>query len=410
MGFVNGTTDNYDRLLYVGTNGELYAGIYPSSAEEINSTQTVNNGVWHTAVLTQSSAGLFLYLDGSLVASNAAYTTAETATSYWDIGYSYGSGWTNEGSAYFTGDIAEAAVLPTALTSTQVATLASYGTGNGNVTSSIGIGTSSPTANLDDAGTALFQAPTNSTTAFQIQNASGAKVLSVDTTDGYVYIGNGSTGEGTAKLLVLDSETGGGAEPTEVNGGMYYNASVGAFRCGVGGVWVSCVAANNASTASQTVTTTTTAYLNGSAISIPAGGLHAGTQFTWRIALSKSASGTATPSFIVKYGTAGTTADTSEITFTGPAETAATDTGYVTINVTVQSVNSSTGTWSGSMTMLHDSNEAGLIDVTQNMYVADTTSGSFNDTTSGAIVGIAVTAGASNTFTVQQVQTNTAGL
>ena len=79
IGFVNASTTNFDRLMYVGTNGELYAGIYPGTAESINSTQTVNNGVWQVyGSLTQSSAGLFLYLDGSLVASNATYTTAGT--------------------------------------------------------------------------------------------------------------------------------------------------------------------------------------------------------------------------------------------------------------------------------------------------------------------------------------------
>lgn len=45
----------------------------------------------------------------------------------------------------------------------------------------VGIGTSAPTANLHVAGTALFQNAENSTTAFQVQNAAGTALLSVNT-------------------------------------------------------------------------------------------------------------------------------------------------------------------------------------------------------------------------------------
>jgi len=114
----------------------------------------------------------------------------------------------------------------------------------------VGIDNDDPQYSLDVSGSARVESISNSTTAFQIQNASGANVFSVDTANGDVNIGTGSTGEGTAKLLVLDSETGGGAEPTEVNGGMYYNATLGAFRCGIGGAWVNCV--NGVATQVQT--------------------------------------------------------------------------------------------------------------------------------------------------------------
>lgn len=212
----------------------------------------------------------------------------------------------------------------------------------------------------------------------------------------------------TGVLLVLDTNTS-ATEPTEVDGGMYYNSNSGQFRCGQAGAWVSCIAMNNASTANQTATTTTPAYLTGSAIKVPGAGLHAGAQFIWRFVMTKTASGTATPSFIVKYGTNGTTADTSEITFTGPAETAAVDTAYVTINVTVRSV-SATGTWVGSVLMLHNNSASGFISALPNMFVAQSVTGTFNDTTSGAIVGLTVTAGTSNTFTIQQVQAEALGL
>jgi hypothetical protein len=48
-------------------------------------------------------------------------------------------------------------------------------------TTSVGIGTSAPTATLNVAGTALFQAPTNSTSAFQVQNAASDQILNINT-------------------------------------------------------------------------------------------------------------------------------------------------------------------------------------------------------------------------------------
>jgi hypothetical protein len=65
-----------------------------------------------------------------------------------------------------------------------------------------------------------FQNKTDSTTAFQIQNASSSTMLAVDTADNFIKIGD-STGTDTATtLLVLDSST---ADPTTLtnrNGGL----------------------------------------------------------------------------------------------------------------------------------------------------------------------------------------------
>ncbi|HVS78944.1 MAG TPA: hypothetical protein VHD84_01485, partial [Candidatus Saccharimonadales bacterium] len=57
-----------------------------------------------------------------------------------------------------------------------------------------------------------------------------------------VIIGTGSTGESTAKILVLDNGSS-SSDPTGVTGAMYYNASLGEFRCyGVDGIsgWSNC--------------------------------------------------------------------------------------------------------------------------------------------------------------------------
>jgi hypothetical protein len=55
-----------------------------------------------------------------------------------------------------------------------------------------------------------------------------------------VIIANGSTGDTTGYLLVLDNKTTSG-DPTEVDGAMYYNSNKEAFRCGEGGTWRNCL-------------------------------------------------------------------------------------------------------------------------------------------------------------------------
>ena len=68
----------------------------------------------------------------------------------------------------------------------------------------VGIGTTGPTATLETYGTGLFTNGTNSTTAYQFQDASAGNALTVDTTNDLISVGvggvkmksnnNGSTG------------------------------------------------------------------------------------------------------------------------------------------------------------------------------------------------------------------------
>jgi hypothetical protein len=83
------------------------------------------------------------------------------------------------------------------------------------------------------ASSDAIKTTTNSTTAFQVQNALAATILNVDTSNGRVVIGTGSSGA----VLVLDGST---TDPTYVDGAMYYNTSSKSFRCGQNGAWVAC--------------------------------------------------------------------------------------------------------------------------------------------------------------------------
>jgi hypothetical protein len=75
-----------------------------------------------------------------------------------------------------------------------------------------------------------------------------------------VIIGSGSTGNATGYLLVLDNKTGSATDPTGVTGAMYYNSSLGKFRCYENGAWKNCISpwVQITKTADQDVTNSTT--------------------------------------------------------------------------------------------------------------------------------------------------------
>src|SRR4029077_17065563 len=116
---------------------------------------------------------------------------------------------------------------------------------------------------INSSGAANFENSSNSTTAFQVQNASSTNVINVDTTNLRINVGSGSTGEATASLLVLDSKTGSSSDPTQVNGAMYYNVTDNSFRCGENGVWRSCLGGLvNSSTAASSAISNTNSLTN----------------------------------------------------------------------------------------------------------------------------------------------------
>ncbi|MDL2342456.1 MAG: hypothetical protein QFB87_05265 [Patescibacteria group bacterium] len=102
--------------------------------------------------------------------------------------------------------------------------------------------TAAPTTDSSEtltAGAALFKNSTNTTTAFQIQNATGTGIVVADTSNNRLQVGD-VTADGTGTLLVLDTKNT-AADPTGVNGGMYYNSSLGAFRCYEASAWKNCL-------------------------------------------------------------------------------------------------------------------------------------------------------------------------
>jgi hypothetical protein len=129
-----GLSGQYDRHMYMNNAGQLYFGVYPNAVYTINSTASYNDNAWHLATATLSTtSGMALYVDGVLVASNAAITSAENFTGYWRIGYDNNNGWTSQPSSfYFNGTLDDVLIYHQALSAGEVATLYHSPDGAGN--------------------------------------------------------------------------------------------------------------------------------------------------------------------------------------------------------------------------------------------------------------------------------------
>ena len=164
-------------------------------------------------IFTASAAGLPLFTiqrNGNIVDtlaktvnfSGAALTVSSCAgcggVNYW--GLNSGNGVTNGGFLYAGNTTADLIIGGTSTASakfavlnmnsgTPTATVAGnfiimpYTNGASELGGLVGIGTINPLATLSVAGTGLFQTPIASTAAFQVQNANGAPVFLVDTTN-----------------------------------------------------------------------------------------------------------------------------------------------------------------------------------------------------------------------------------
>jgi len=107
---------NWDRHLYLGTDGDLYFGCYNDSAistDTVSAVGTYNDNSWHhvVGVRNDGSNTLSIYVDGT-IADSMVNAVAETYTGYWRIGsYKLGSGsWPAGADGYFPGTIDEVRV------------------------------------------------------------------------------------------------------------------------------------------------------------------------------------------------------------------------------------------------------------------------------------------------------------
>lgn len=161
----------------------------------------------------------------------------------------------------------------------------------------------------------------------------------------------------------------------------------------------------NFSTVAQSGITNSRVYIAGSAIALPAAGaLQIGSMFRWRFDLTKTAAGTAAATIDIAFGTAGTTSDTARVSFVLPVGTANADTGFIEIDAICRGPLSASGVVSGNMVINKQSATATLGIINQQSWAKNIISSTF-DVTLPTFVGLCITAGASDSDTIQQVQT-----
>ena len=105
---------------------------------------------------------------------------------------------------------------------------------------------------INQNGQVLIGGSQNSTTTFQVQNASAASILDVDTTDGIVLIGSNFPGNTTQALLQLNSVTtlneAAGCTISSNQGALYYNTNSNSIRACINGSWQDLVSTQGLST------------------------------------------------------------------------------------------------------------------------------------------------------------------
>lgn len=121
-----------DRMFWMDSSGELIWGVYNSTQDELysGSTNTYDDGAWHMGVVeVSSSGGMEMWVDGTEIATMSTVTTAQDVSGYWHIAnMALWGGWSNlPTSPFWPGSISEAAIVPSALSSTQISALYSAG-------------------------------------------------------------------------------------------------------------------------------------------------------------------------------------------------------------------------------------------------------------------------------------------
>jgi PKD repeat protein len=171
-----GTSTAYDRHLYMDAQGRVLFGVRNGTNRTVSSTAALNDGRWHHVVGTLGRAGMSLYVDGRLVATDPAVVSASAFTGYWRIGGD--KSWAT-GLDWFAGQVDEVAVYPTVL---PAATVAEHHL----------VGTSGTVPNT--APTAAFTAAVNGL-AVAVDGSGSADAEGPLTTYRWDF-GNGTTGTG----------------------------------------------------------------------------------------------------------------------------------------------------------------------------------------------------------------------
>lgn len=76
-----------DRQIYMSNDGRIHFGVDNGSPQTISSTDSFNDNLWHQAVVSLSTSGMKLYMDGKLVNSDPSITNGGDYNGFWKFAY-----------------------------------------------------------------------------------------------------------------------------------------------------------------------------------------------------------------------------------------------------------------------------------------------------------------------------------
>jgi hypothetical protein len=260
-----------------------------------------------------------------------------------------------------------------------------------------------------NTGNLLVKPSTASAAALQVQTTTGVNVLSADTSSKLVVVGAGSTGESSPTLLVVDNETGTTADPTSMNGAIYYNATTRSFRCGVADSWQNCnsllYSNTSASAANGNCSGNCTAF--STATAIPANYCQAGRAIRlFAAGYFSSQASTSNLRFGVYYGTDSTTAVNDVLlgSLTPAASVTSANNNYFQLDMHITCFSTSAMQSNGTVGIQNGSSSAGLL--TLPMGATNGTTVVTSSTKNLYIFPIWDVANASNTAMLSQLTVN----
>lgn len=159
----------------------------------------------------------------------------------------------------------------------------------------------------------------------------------------------------------------------------------------------------NVSVADQSIGASTTAYITGSGILLPASGsLIAGMVLRWRLQVAKTAASTATQTVAVRFGTGQSTSDTARNSVTLDTETAAADEAIYEILATIRGPITSSCIVEATVMVNDNLSTTGFSNTARKAQIRQVTSAAFDITPAGTYAGLSIATGASHALTVRQ--------
>lgn len=190
IGFNNSQTGagtTYDRTIYMNNAGQIVFGVYNAGYDTVRTGTAYNDGNWHMVTASISSAGMKLYIDGTMASSNTSYTTPQTNTGYWRIGEQTVGSWPDvSGSGYFKGELDDVDIYNRLLTDNEV-----YSLQGAEVSPVCAGGTLSFTANTNTGSSYSWSGPNGFSSTLQNPTITNATTAA---TGNYTVVVTGSDG------------------------------------------------------------------------------------------------------------------------------------------------------------------------------------------------------------------------